>query len=107
MPDPDLGLTPVTPCAIWAHVTAHVHALSLTDPQGTAVAHADVVVSSQGAVLLALSKTDFLHALKAILGLRQQARFRKGLRWVGHPAHTRQAWRVAPGRQGIISRPRL
>jgi hypothetical protein len=45
--------------------------------QGTAVSHADVVVSSQGAVLLALSKTDFLHAFKAILGLRQQVSWLK------------------------------
>ncbi|KAJ9518543.1 hypothetical protein QJQ45_018545, partial [Haematococcus lacustris] len=41
---------------------------------GGASSQADVVVVSEGAVLLSLTRTDFLHAFKAILGLRQQDR---------------------------------
>lgn len=39
---------------------------------GNAMAHADVVVTSPGAVMLSLCHADFLRALKEILGLRQQ-----------------------------------
>lgn len=43
-------------------------------PQGNAVSHASVVVSSSGAVCLSLSYHDFLRAFKEIMGLRQQVR---------------------------------
>ncbi len=39
---------------------------------GNAVAHADIMVHSPGAVMLSLCHADFLRALKEILGLRQQ-----------------------------------
>lgn len=40
--------------------------------QGSALSHADVIVRSEGAVLLTLTFQDFLKAFKEILGLRQQ-----------------------------------
>lgn len=41
-------------------------------PQGQAVAHADVLVSSKSAVLLSLAFTDFLRTFKEVMGLKQQ-----------------------------------
>ncbi len=42
------------------------------------MAHADVVVASKGAVVLALAFTDFLDAFKEVVGLRQQVRGSEG-----------------------------
>jgi CRP-like cAMP-binding protein len=46
----------------------------LAGPTNPCIAHADVVVSSPGAVMLSLTQGDFLKALKEILGLRHQDR---------------------------------
>ena len=46
----------------------------LGGPSSHCIAHADVVVSSPGAVMLSLCQADFMKALKEILGLRHQDR---------------------------------
>ena len=46
----------------------------LGGPAGGSIAHADIIVSSPGAVMLSLGQGDFVKALKEILGLRHQDR---------------------------------